>query len=110
MAEFTLPKNSRMVKGKQWPAPAGAKNTRQFKIYRYDPDSGQNPQLDLAVVQRHQNTPLGRDESLADAATLLGADRDVLQVRIGRGQTPGAGPGDGIGRVNATRFGVNVIL
>src|SRR5215472_14788809 len=29
------------------------------------------------------------DEALADPATLLGADRDVLQVRVGRGQPSG---------------------
>ncbi len=47
MAEFRLPKNSRYTDGKKWPAPAGAKNTRTFKIYRYDPDSGENPRTDI---------------------------------------------------------------
>ena len=43
MAEFTLPKNSKIRKGKDVAAPAGATRTRKFKIYRYDPDSGDNP-------------------------------------------------------------------
>ena len=61
MAEFTLPKNSRMVKGKEWPAPSGAKNIRKFKIYRYDPDSGQNPQLDIYAVDLDDCGPMVLD-------------------------------------------------
>ena len=37
MVQLTLPKNSTVQNGKTWPAPAGAKNTRAFKIYRFDP-------------------------------------------------------------------------
>ena len=49
MAQFTLPQNSKIDKktGKHFPAPAGAKNVRSFKIYRYDPDSGANPRMDV---------------------------------------------------------------
>src|SRR6201988_4638184 len=44
MAEFRLPKNSRIKsKGREHKAPTGATRTRGFKIYRYDPDSGDNP-------------------------------------------------------------------
>ena len=50
MAEFTLPKNSKIRKGKAHPAPAGAKRTRSFKIYRYDPEAGQNPRYDTFEV------------------------------------------------------------
>ncbi len=44
MAEFSLPKNSKISKGKHFPAPEGAKNVRTFKIYRWSPDDDQNPQ------------------------------------------------------------------
>jgi len=40
MVQLTLPKNSQVKKGKAWPKPEGAKNTRAFKVYRYDPDTG----------------------------------------------------------------------
>jgi len=33
MAEFALPKNSKIKEGKRFPAPEGAKNVRTFKIY-----------------------------------------------------------------------------
>jgi succinate dehydrogenase / fumarate reductase, iron-sulfur subunit len=50
MAEFRLPANSRIQKGQTHPAPAGSAKTRTFHIYRYDPDSGQNPRLDRFEV------------------------------------------------------------
>ncbi|MFZ2236571.1 MAG: succinate dehydrogenase iron-sulfur subunit [Dokdonella sp.] len=46
MAEFSLPKNSKIQKGKRFPAPAGAKNVRQFHVYRWSPDAGSNPSID----------------------------------------------------------------
>ena len=51
MVQFVLPKNSKVKKsGKSWPAPAGARNTRMFRVYRYDPASGENPRLDTYTV------------------------------------------------------------
>lgn len=48
MAQFTLPKNSTIDKsaGRKFPAPAGAKKVQTFKVYRWDPDSGENPRVD----------------------------------------------------------------
>src|SRR6188768_529209 len=46
MAEFRLPKNSTIKKGKKFDAPAGATRVKKFKVYRYDPDSGANPRYD----------------------------------------------------------------
>ena len=45
MAEFSLPKNSRITQGKHFPA-KGAKNVRTFKVYRWNPDDGANPRTD----------------------------------------------------------------
>ena len=50
MAEFTLPKNSRMIEGKSWPAPAGARNLREYRVYRWNPDDGRNPRIDTYQV------------------------------------------------------------
>ena len=49
MAEFSLPKNSKVQKGKHFPAKA-AKRARTFKIYRWDPDTGANPRNDTYEV------------------------------------------------------------
>jgi succinate dehydrogenase / fumarate reductase, iron-sulfur subunit len=48
MAEFRLPANSRYtdVPGQTHAAPAGAKNVRRFRIYRWNPDSDQKPRVD----------------------------------------------------------------
>ncbi len=46
MAEFTLPKNSVPTEGKTFQAPLHAQNIRRFEIYRWDPDSGENPRID----------------------------------------------------------------
>ena len=46
MAQFALPKNSKITAGKTWPRPQGAKSVTEFRIYRYDPDSEANPRVD----------------------------------------------------------------
>jgi succinate dehydrogenase / fumarate reductase iron-sulfur subunit len=46
MAEFMLPKNSKVEEGKRHRAPDGARDCRTFKVYRYDPEAGANPRLD----------------------------------------------------------------
>jgi succinate dehydrogenase / fumarate reductase iron-sulfur subunit len=50
MVALTLPKNSKVRPGKRWPAPAGAKTVKSFKIYRWDPDEGGNPRWDTYEV------------------------------------------------------------
>ncbi|EQD41025.1 succinate dehydrogenase, iron-sulfur subunit, partial [mine drainage metagenome] len=50
MAEFSLPRNSKVQKGKHHAAPAGAKQVRTFRIYRWTPDDGENPRLDTFEV------------------------------------------------------------
>ncbi len=61
---------------------------------------GQEPQLDLRVVGADQHMARLGDEGLADLAAFLGADRDVLQVGIGRRQPAGRGRGQGVGGVD----------
>ncbi|MNT20879.1 hypothetical protein D3C72_1562000 [compost metagenome] len=48
-----------------------------------------DPQFDLRIVRRQQFVALWRDERLTDAPAFRGAHRDILQVWIARGQTPG---------------------
>ncbi|MBE0704944.1 MAG: succinate dehydrogenase iron-sulfur subunit, partial [Afipia sp.] len=43
MVEFALPKNSTVTDGKTWPKPEAAGETREYHIYRWSPDDGQNP-------------------------------------------------------------------
>src|SRR5689334_6281783 len=46
MAEFTLPKNSKVQKGNKYTAKAGTKDARTFRVYRWNPDDQQNPRID----------------------------------------------------------------
>jgi succinate dehydrogenase / fumarate reductase iron-sulfur subunit len=62
MAEFTLPANSRISsKGQRFAAPAGAKNVRAFKVYRWNPDDGQNPRYDTYELDLDDCGPMVLD-------------------------------------------------
>ncbi|MBW7850118.1 MAG: succinate dehydrogenase iron-sulfur subunit [Rhodospirillales bacterium] len=61
MVEFALPPNSRVTRGKTVKAPAGAKNVKTFEIYRYDPDAGGNPTLDVFEIDRDACGPMVLD-------------------------------------------------
>ncbi|MCY7340110.1 MAG: succinate dehydrogenase iron-sulfur subunit [Sphingomonas bacterium] len=60
MAEFTLPKNSKIVKRRQYKPEAG-KRLKAFKVYRYDPDSGANPRYDHYTIDLDQCGPMVLD-------------------------------------------------
>ena len=61
MVEFTLPRNSKVKKGKAYKAEAGAKDVRNFRIYRYDPDTGENPRVDTYEVDMAACGPMVLD-------------------------------------------------
>ncbi len=51
MAQLTLPSNSKVNKnGRTFKAQDGAKKTRTFKVYRYDPSTDENPRVDRYEV------------------------------------------------------------
>ncbi|WP_019960265.1 succinate dehydrogenase iron-sulfur subunit [Woodsholea maritima] len=64
MVQLTLPKGSEVKKGKTWPKPEGAKKTRTFKIYRYDPEGGGNPTWDTYQVDLERCGPMVLDALL----------------------------------------------
>ncbi|KAB2899157.1 MAG: succinate dehydrogenase iron-sulfur subunit [Xanthomonadales bacterium] len=64
MAEFSLPKNSRIQPGKHYPAKEGAKRTRTFHIYRWDPDTSDNPRMDTYEVDLASCGPMVLDALL----------------------------------------------
>src|SRR5690606_30689004 len=61
MAEFTLPKNSKVQKGRHFPATNGAKRTRTFKVYRWSPDEKRNPSVDTYEVDLDSCGPMVLD-------------------------------------------------
>ena len=46
LAEFALPKNSKITKGIDYPLDYESNNTRKVNVYRWSPDDDQNPRLD----------------------------------------------------------------
>lgn len=61
MVEFTLPKNSRVKKGKTWKAEPGATNMRKFQVYRWSPDDDDNPRVDTYEVDMDTCGPMVLD-------------------------------------------------
>ena len=62
MVEFTLPKNSKITEGKTWPqAGRGDATTREFRIYRWNPDDGSNPRIDTYYVDPDDCGPMVLD-------------------------------------------------
>jgi len=61
MAEFRLPKNSRIGKGRDWPAPEGATHTKVFRVYRWNPDDGANPRVDRYTIDLDDCGPMVLD-------------------------------------------------
>ncbi len=71
MAEFSLPANSIVKKGKRFDAPAGAKRTRKFEIYRWSPDEGENPRTDTYEIDLDKCGPM-----VLDALIKIKSDSD----------------------------------
>ena len=64
MVQFTLPKNSKVAKGKAWnPLPEGAEagRWREYRVYRFDPEAGHNPRLDTYWVDMNECGPMVLD-------------------------------------------------
>ena len=61
MAEFTLPANSKIKKGKTFKAEDGANNVRTFRVYRWAPEDEQNPRVDSYEVDLDSCGPMVLD-------------------------------------------------
>ncbi|OEJ69165.1 succinate dehydrogenase iron-sulfur subunit [Magnetovibrio blakemorei] len=64
MVEFNLPANSKVMRGKLFKALEGAKDIKRFKVYRFDPDSGENPRLDTYEIDLATCGPMVLDAML----------------------------------------------
>ena len=61
MAEFRLPANSIVKKGKHSPLADKAAKSRRVEVYRYDPDSGGNPRVDSYDIDLESCGPMVLD-------------------------------------------------
>src|SRR6202000_2840707 len=111
MVELALPRNSTIGKGRHFPAPAGAKKVKTFKIYRYDPSTGQNPRWDTYDVALDQRAPMVLDaiihikntmdptlafrrscrEGVCGSCAMNIGGRNTIDTTPGREEVPGSG-------------------
>ena len=61
MVQLRLPANSKIGTGKSWPLSDDATRTKTFKVYRWNPDDGQNPRLDTYEVGLDKCGPMVLD-------------------------------------------------
>jgi succinate dehydrogenase / fumarate reductase iron-sulfur subunit len=61
MAELRLPPNSRVKTGKEHKLNKEAKKRKVFNIYRYDPDSPENPRVDKYELDMAECGPMVLD-------------------------------------------------
>jgi succinate dehydrogenase / fumarate reductase, iron-sulfur subunit len=58
MADFRLPKNSRIKKGETFKADSDGGKVKRFHVYRHDPDQGANPTMDTYEVNMEECGPM----------------------------------------------------
>jgi succinate dehydrogenase / fumarate reductase iron-sulfur subunit len=61
MVEFTLPRNSRIKKGRHFPAGEDVKNKKALQVYRWSPEDGENPRLDTFEIDLDTCGPMVLD-------------------------------------------------
>jgi len=61
MVQLSLPENSKITSGKIWNSPEGQSQTKAFKIYRWNPDDGENPSVDTYHVDLDDCGPMVLD-------------------------------------------------
>lgn len=61
MAQLRLPTNSRITKGKSFDTAAGATRRKRFVVYRWDPDTGDNPRTDTYEIDLDKCGPMVLD-------------------------------------------------
>jgi len=61
MAELRLPLNSRISKGKVYGGREGVESPKKIMIYRYDPDSEENPRMDTFYIDLNKCGPMVLD-------------------------------------------------
>jgi succinate dehydrogenase / fumarate reductase iron-sulfur subunit len=61
MVHFTLPRNSKVHRGKTWNQPEGTGTWKEFRVYRWDPEGDENPRVDTYWVDTERCGPMVLD-------------------------------------------------
>ena len=57
MVQFSLPQNSKIVKGKYYKDKSGSNNLKKVNVYRWDPSNKENPRIDTFEVNMKECGP-----------------------------------------------------
>ena len=57
MVQFSLPKNSKILKGKFYKDKTGSNNLKKVNVYRWSPSSDQNPRIDTFEIDLNECGP-----------------------------------------------------
>ncbi len=80
MVQFTLPRNSKIKTGKIWNRPESKGKRKEFRVYRWNPEDGENPRIDGYWINLAECGPMvldglikikERDQLDADVPPLL---------------------------------------
>jgi succinate dehydrogenase / fumarate reductase iron-sulfur subunit len=61
MVQFNLPKNSKVTEGKTWPHGTRPEHEREYRVYRWNPEDGNNPRVDTYYVDTSDCGPMVLD-------------------------------------------------
>jgi succinate dehydrogenase / fumarate reductase iron-sulfur subunit len=61
MVQLRLPRNSKISAGRSWPLPADVSDLVELRVYRWDPETGENPRLDTYRIDRKSCGPMVLD-------------------------------------------------
>ena len=82
MVELTLPKNSTVSEGQTFKASSSLDNIKRFKIYRYNPDQNENPQVDTYEVDMDTCGPMVLDALIKIEDKLLDERKLVDNFKV----------------------------
>ena len=61
MVQFSLPQNSKILKGKFYKDKTGSNNLKKVNVYRWSPASNENPRIDTFEVDLNECGPIVLD-------------------------------------------------
>ena len=61
MVQLTLPRGSRIKTGRTWNRPEGKGKWKEFRVYRWNPEDGENPRIDGYWINRAECGPMVLD-------------------------------------------------